>query len=67
MPEEITYVDAKTLEKFMRDVFIGLGVPEEDAKIIAEVLITSDLRGIESHGIQRCKMYMIGLKLVFMK
>lgn len=57
MPEEITYVDAKTLENFMRDVFIGLGVPEEDAKIIAEVLITSDLRGIESHGIQRCKMY----------
>ncbi|MFW9873817.1 MAG: Ldh family oxidoreductase, partial [Candidatus Thorarchaeota archaeon] len=42
---------------FMRDVFIGLGVPKEDAKIIANVLITSDLRGIESHGIQRCKMY----------
>ncbi len=57
MPEKITYVDAKTLKSFMRDVFIGLGVPEEDAKIIAEVLITSDLRGIESHGIQRCKMY----------
>jgi LDH2 family malate/lactate/ureidoglycolate dehydrogenase len=41
----------------MRDVFIGLNVPKEDAKIIAEVLITSDLRGIDSHGIQRCKMY----------
>lgn len=57
MPDEIIYVDAKTLETFMKDVFIGLGVPEEDAKIIAEVLITSDLRGIDSHGIQRCKMY----------
>lgn len=57
MTEEIIYLDAKTLENFMRDVFIGLGVPKEDATIIAEVLITSDLRGIESHGIQRCKMY----------
>lgn len=57
MSEEIVYLNPETLENFMRDVFIGLGVPKEDAKIIAEVLITSDLRGIESHGIQRCKMY----------
>jgi L-2-hydroxycarboxylate dehydrogenase (NAD+) len=57
MTEEIEYLDAETLEHFMRDVFIGLGVPNDDAKIIANVLITSDLRGIDSHGIQRCKMY----------
>lgn len=57
MLEESVYVDAHTLESFMRDVFIGLEVPKEDAGIIANVLITSDLRGIESHGIQRCKMY----------
>ncbi len=57
MPEIIIHIDAKTLQSFMRDVFIGLGVPVEDATIIAEVLITSDLRGIDSHGIQRCKMY----------
>ncbi len=57
MKDEIVYLDAKILENFMKDVFIGLGVPEEDAKIIAEVLITSDLRGIDTHGIQRCKMY----------
>ena len=41
----------------MKDVFIGLGVPKEDAEIISEVLITSDLRGMDTHGIQRCKMY----------
>jgi LDH2 family malate/lactate/ureidoglycolate dehydrogenase len=55
--DEITYMDAKILENFMRDVFIGLGVTKVDAEIIADVLITSDLRGIDSHGIQRCKMY----------
>ncbi len=37
--------------------FIKLGVPEEDACISAEVLIASDLRGIESHGIGRMRMY----------
>jgi len=57
MSDEIVYIDPKTLENFMRDVFIGLGVPKKDADIITDVLITSDLRGIDSHGIQRCKMY----------
>jgi LDH2 family malate/lactate/ureidoglycolate dehydrogenase len=41
----------------MQDVFTGMGVPLEDAIIAAEVLITSDLRGIESHGIGRLKYY----------
>ncbi|MHA1146678.1 MAG: Ldh family oxidoreductase [Promethearchaeota archaeon] len=63
MSKEIVYLDAKILESFMKDVFIRLGVPKEDSKIIAEVLITSDLRGIESHGIQRCKMYYDRIKL----
>ena len=53
----VVLMDPKKLEEFMRDVFIGLDVPKEDAEIIAEVLITSDLRGIDTHGIQRCKMY----------
>ncbi|MFX1365873.1 MAG: Ldh family oxidoreductase [Promethearchaeota archaeon] len=57
MLEDIVNVDVKTLENFMSAVFEGLGVPNKDAQIIANVLITSDLRGIESHGIQRCKMY----------
>ena len=57
MSEETVYIDSGTLENFIRDVFEGLGVPKDDASIIAEVLITSDLRGIDSHGIQRCKMY----------
>jgi LDH2 family malate/lactate/ureidoglycolate dehydrogenase len=40
----------------MKDVFLEAGVPKEDAAICAEVLISSDLRGIESHGIERLKM-----------
>jgi LDH2 family malate/lactate/ureidoglycolate dehydrogenase len=57
MNEISIIIDAKTLESFMKDVFVGIGVPKGDAEICAEVLITSDLRGIESHGVQRLKMY----------
>ncbi len=57
MAEEIIYIDVKTMHNFMRDVFVGIGVPEEDAKICSDILISSDLRGIESHGVQRLKMY----------
>ncbi len=55
--EDIAYIDVTLLKNFIKDVFIGLGVPKKDARIIADVLITSDLRGVDSHGIQRCKMY----------
>ena len=47
----------ETLQEFMREVFTRIGVPAEDAAICSEVLIASDLRGIESHGIGRLKMY----------
>ena len=50
-------VPVDVLESFMRDAFIHLGVPEDEARICAEILITSDLRGIQSHGIGRMRMY----------
>ena len=45
------------IQQFMRKVLEEVGVPAEDAKVCAEVLIASDLSGIESHGIGRLKMY----------
>jgi L-2-hydroxycarboxylate dehydrogenase (NAD+) len=45
------------LQNFIYDTFIKVGVPADEAKVCAEVLITSDLRGIESHGIGRLKYY----------
>ena len=49
------WVDFDFMEQFMVDVFTGVGVPLEDAKVCAEVLITSDKRGIDSHGVNRLK------------
>lgn len=57
MEQNLSYIDSDVLHNFMRDCFLKLGVPEEDATICADVLISSDLRGIESHGVQRLKMY----------
>ena len=55
MSDSIVWIDFETLERFMADVFVGLGVPVEEAKICADVLITADKRGIDSHGINRLK------------
>ncbi len=58
MTEETTVlIPADTLQCFMEDAFINLGVPPDEAQICAEVLISADLRGIESHGIGRLKYY----------
>lgn len=51
----INYIPFDYLEHFIIDVFKGIGVPLEDAKICADVLITADKRGIDSHGIGRLK------------
>ncbi len=47
----------QTLKEFMQEVFTRIGVPPEEARICSDILIASDLRGIESHGIGRLKMY----------
>jgi LDH2 family malate/lactate/ureidoglycolate dehydrogenase len=49
------FVDWKTMENFVSDVFKGYGVPEEDARICTDVLLESDRLGIESHGVNRFK------------
>jgi LDH2 family malate/lactate/ureidoglycolate dehydrogenase len=54
---EIIHVPVEIIQQFITKVFEAVGVPDEDARICADVLIASDLRGIESHGIQRLKAY----------
>jgi L-2-hydroxycarboxylate dehydrogenase (NAD+) len=49
------YVPFDLLEAFMVDVFRGTGVPEEDARTCAHVLMVADKRGIDSHGVGRLK------------
>lgn len=55
MAETRPYVSWELMNSFLIDAFKGYGVPEEDAKICADVLLESDRRGIESHGCNRFK------------
>ena len=52
---ETVWIAFDILERFMVDVFEGVGVPRPEAEVCAEVLISADKRGIDSHGISRLK------------
>src|SRR3989339_1063233 len=55
MEQRVVWVAFDAMERFMVDVFKSVGVPEEDARVCAGVLITADKRGIDSHGTGRLK------------
>ncbi len=62
MPTETTAsyprYDAERLRWFTRAVFERVGVKPGDAAVAAEILVASDLRGIESHGMPRLRAYL---------
>ena len=55
MQEQLCRIPFEILVRFMRDVFMGVGVPEADAATCADVLVAADQRGIDSHGVGRLK------------
>jgi L-2-hydroxycarboxylate dehydrogenase (NAD+) len=55
--EKTIYIQVDILKSFIKDVLLAVGVPTEDAAVCADVIIESDIRGIESHGIGRLKYY----------
>ena len=50
-------VSAETLRSYVARVFVGHGVPADDARIVAENLVDADLRGVESHGVNLVALY----------
>jgi LDH2 family malate/lactate/ureidoglycolate dehydrogenase len=53
--KDTIYAGFEEMREFMRLAFIAAGVPSEDAAVCADVLIESDKRGIDSHGVGRLK------------
>lgn len=53
--KDCEWMDFEVLEDFMKQVLLKSGIPEQDASVISDVLIESDKRGIDSHGIGRLK------------
>jgi len=59
---EAVYVPVKRLTEFSIDALLKMGVPSADAAIIADVLLSSDLYGIRSHGIAHLNWYFKRIK-----
>src|SRR4051794_25590131 len=56
------YIPVQALTEFARACLEWAGMPSDDAAIGAENLVRADLRGIETHGVNRLSGYVRGLK-----
>lgn len=50
-------VDSRTLQAWCNDIFAAAGMPAEDARTAAEVLVRTSLRGVDTHGVSRAPLY----------
>jgi LDH2 family malate/lactate/ureidoglycolate dehydrogenase len=51
-------ISASDAQAFVEGVLEGNGVPKENAAIVANCLVQADLRGVDTHGINRIPSYM---------
>ena len=56
------HVTADNARRFTEQVLIGNGVDPENASIVAKCLVAADLRGIDTHGINRLPSYMARIR-----
>ncbi len=52
-----TLYKAATLRLLIGNIFQAHGIPKADAEIVADGLVSADLRGVFSHGVVRVPMY----------
>ena len=62
MDKSQTLIAWEPLWRFTRDVFVEVGLSPQDAGIEADVLLWANLRGVDSHGVQRIPAYVRGVK-----
>jgi LDH2 family malate/lactate/ureidoglycolate dehydrogenase len=55
MPARIVHWEA--LRAYCQKIFMSLGVPEDEALVVADCLVDADLCGVESHGVSRMTVY----------
>jgi LDH2 family malate/lactate/ureidoglycolate dehydrogenase len=61
MTSNETRIDARSLKEFITQVFTHMGLPPEDAEIGADLLVWCNLRGVDSHGVQRITSFIRSL------
>ena len=51
-------VSSEKLRRFTKDIFIKYELSDEHASIVADGLLSANLRGVDSHGVARIPMYL---------
>ncbi|MBW1995757.1 MAG: Ldh family oxidoreductase, partial [Deltaproteobacteria bacterium] len=54
---ESNTITFEALKSFCKQAYEAVGVPEQEAEIVSDLLVRSDLRGIETHGVMRLPTY----------
>ena len=62
LPEGTVRFPAEVIEEFVYTIFRNKDVPEDDARLVAKVLVSADLRGIRSHGAARLTFFMVRIE-----
>lgn len=57
-PAPKKYVTSINAQAFVESILVGNGVSRENAPIIASCLVLADLRGVDTHGVNRIPSYM---------
>jgi len=57
-PSQKFPIAASEAQRFVEDILKGNNIPPENASIIARCLIAADLRGVDTHGMNRIPSYM---------
>lgn len=56
--EERIHVSASSARTLVESILVGNNVPQANAAIVARCLIAADLRGVDTHGMNRIPSYM---------
>ncbi|KAF2997971.1 hypothetical protein E8E13_006443 [Curvularia kusanoi] len=60
--QSMLHVNANDARTFVENVLVGNGVLKDNAVIVAKCLVEADLRGVDTHGINRIPSYMARIR-----
>jgi LDH2 family malate/lactate/ureidoglycolate dehydrogenase len=50
-------IPAERIERFVAGAFVAAGLPAQDARTLAQLMVEADLRGSDTHGVIRLPLY----------
>lgn len=62
LPAGTVRLPVEQVRRLVADAFTAAGVPAVDASLVADVLVSADLRGIRSHGVARMSYFLVRLR-----